>query len=164
YEFPEFVKLGVGNFYVGWTQTSNDNLNVGFDRNTNSQNKNFYNVDGSWVNSSFDGSIMIRPVLGKALSPQLPEVKSNEFMELVIYPNPPIGTDEIFIDLPPGSDDPAGLKYLTLSVNDLYGRMIISGSYRDRISTLNLKPGLYIVNLTDALQGKSYSAKLLIVK
>jgi hypothetical protein len=164
YEFPEFVKLGVGNFYVGWRQTSNDNLNVGFDRNTNSKSKNFYNVDGSWVNSSFNGSLMIRPVLGKALSPQLPSVKSNEFVELVIYPNPPIGTNEIFIDLPPGSDDPSGLKYLTLRIADIYGRMIISGPYRDRISTLGFKPGLYIVNLTDAHKGKSYSTKLLIVK
>lgn len=164
YEFPEFVKLGVGNFYVGWTQTSNDNLNIGFDRNTNSKSKNFYNVDGSWVNSSFDGSIMIRPLLGKPLSSQTPEEKSNPYMELVIYPNPPIGTHEVFVDLPPDSDDPATMDYLTLRVVDLYGRTIYSGPYTDRISTLHLKAGLYIVNLTDALKGRSYSVKLLIVK
>ena len=164
YEFPEFVKLGVGNFYVGWTQTSNDNLNIGFDRNTNSKSKNFYNVNNSWVNSSFDGSIMIRPLLGKPLSPQTPEQKSNPYMELVIYPNPPIGTHEVFVDLPPDSDDPATMEYLTLRVVDLYGKTIYSGPYTDRISTLHLNPGLYIVNLTDAVKGRSYSVKLLIVK
>jgi hypothetical protein len=164
YEFPEFVNLGVGNFYVGWTQTSNDNLNIGFDRNTNTKTRNFYNVDGSWVNSSFDGSIMIRPVLGKALSQQFPEGKSNDSNELVIYPNPPIGTHEIFVSLPPGLDYPGVLDYLTLRVIDIYGRTLVSGPYRERLSTLHFKPGLYIVNLVDALQGESYSTKLLIVK
>ncbi len=162
--FDRYVKLGVQSFFIGWTQTSNDNMNIGFDRNNNSRSKNFYNVDGTWVKSSFDGSIMIRPVLGKALSSENPGSKSIPATDLKIHPNPPVGTNEIYIDLPEASADPAIRYYLTLRIVDLYGRVVMSGPYTDRINIDRLQKGLYIVNLFDAALAKHYSTKLLIVK
>ncbi|MCB2220835.1 MAG: hypothetical protein KQI35_10615 [Bacteroidetes bacterium] len=162
--FDRYVKLGVQSFFIGWTQTSNDNLNIGFDRNTNARSKNYYNVDGSWVNSSFEGAIMIRPILGKALGDDLPDSKSTPVDDLAIHPNPPIGTNQIYVGLPKASSDPAIRNYLNLRVVDLYGRVVISGPYTDRINIDFLKKGLYIVNLHDAAQALHYSTKLLIVK
>jgi hypothetical protein len=40
-----------GSFYVGWTQSTDDNLNIGFDRNTSSEQNIFYNSLGFWENS-----------------------------------------------------------------------------------------------------------------
>ena len=54
-----------GTFYVGWIQTTADNLSIGFDRYNNSQPQIFINTNGTWTNSAFTGSLMIRPVVGK---------------------------------------------------------------------------------------------------
>ena len=42
-------------------------LNVGFDRNMVNNDKIFYNLGQGWQNSGFSGSLMIRPIMGKAL-------------------------------------------------------------------------------------------------
>lgn len=164
YLFDRFVKLGVQSFWIGWTQTTNDNLNIGFDRNTNAQSKNYYNVDGSWVNSSFEGAIMIRPVLGKSLVPEQAQQKSVFAENLEVYPNPPIGTSEVFIGLPEAASDPAFRYTLTLKVVDLYGREVMSGPYVDRINIDRLSRGLYIISLYDGAHAKQYTSKLLIAK
>lgn len=162
--FDREIKLAVGSFWIGWTQTTNDNLNIGFDRNTDARSKNYYNVDGSWINSSFDGAIMIRPVLGKALATNGPEQKSTLAEALEVYPNPPIGTNQVYITLPEAASDPAIRYTLKLKVLDLYGREVMSGPYTDHINIDRLSKGLYIISLYDGAHAKQYSSKLLIVK
>lgn len=54
-----------GTFYVGWIQQTSNNLNLGFDASNDVSDKIFYNVTGEWVNSSYKGALMIRPLLGK---------------------------------------------------------------------------------------------------
>ncbi|MFM9837831.1 MAG: T9SS type A sorting domain-containing protein [Cyclobacteriaceae bacterium] len=54
-------------FYVGWKLNSTAVIAVGLDRNTNSGDKMFVNATGTWEkNTSLKGSLMIRPVFGKA--------------------------------------------------------------------------------------------------
>ena len=163
--FYRYVILGRQNFFVGWEQNTNNNLNIGFDRNTNSRSKNFFNVEGKWVNSSFEGSIMIRPLIG---TPQVEydnqAENKNQNKNLVIRPNPPLQQHEVYIDLPGGYNDPKLMELLTLKVSDLTGRVLYSGPYTNRISTAGFQYGLYIVTLFDEAFDRRYSAKLIIVK
>jgi hypothetical protein len=161
--FEEYVKLGVQVFYVGWIQTSNHNLNVGYDRNINSQSKNFYNVDGTWQNSLFEGSIMIRPIVGKALSVPQAEYKS-QAGTLLIHPNPPGPTGEVYIQLPAAEQDPASRKNLELKIFDVCGKVVYNGPYIEAIPAQRLRQGFYIVSLVNAARSTKYTAKLLITK
>jgi hypothetical protein len=79
-------------FYVGWYQTTNNFLNVGYDLNTNSQKNLFYNISGPWVQSGSNnsevlpGSLMMRPILKTPLSTYSPIIKKNT--NIYLYPNP----------------------------------------------------------------------------
>lgn len=161
--FSDFVKLGVQVFYVGWIQTTNDNLNIGFDRNVNSRVRNFYNVNGEWVQSGYDGSIMIRPVVGKALTDGEQEYKS-EPADLVVYPNPPGSYPDVTIQLPASEQDPAYREYQVLRVFDVVGKLIYAGPYVEKIPVGSLERGFYIIHLENVARSTRYSTKLLIAK
>jgi hypothetical protein len=85
---PALVK---GKFYVGWQQTSSAVIAVGLDKNTDSGNKIFSNINGSWQqNISLKGSLMIRPVFGKGKGGPITEI--NRLATFSVYPNPNPGT------------------------------------------------------------------------
>ena len=46
----------------------NQMLYIGMDLNTDNSDKIFYNTGGSWVNTSYEGSLIIRPVFSTALN------------------------------------------------------------------------------------------------
>jgi hypothetical protein len=78
-----------GIIYVGWRQLSTELLNIGLDRNTNSQAKMFYNVNGTWNNSSVKGTVMIRPRFGDYSFLNTENISSVEKgRNLNFYPNP----------------------------------------------------------------------------
>jgi len=78
------------NYYVGWQEVTDDFLNVGFDKNTNSKKKIFYKLTQLWKNTSYEGSLMIRPVFANKSKKSSSETKysSPELPELRVYPNP----------------------------------------------------------------------------
>jgi len=163
--FKKYVPLSVENFYVGWTQTTNHNLNIGFDRNTNTQNKIFYNTDGTWTKSAFEGSVMIRPLLGKPLGDYASDTSKTSYNKaLVIRPNPPLSQNDVFIDLPAGYNDPKVIDLLTLKVSDLCGQVLYSGPYAKKISVRDLPKGIFIITVFDNAYNNRFSAKLVIVK
>ncbi|MBW8049915.1 MAG: T9SS type A sorting domain-containing protein [Cytophagales bacterium] len=79
-------------FYVGWMQYTNDILNIGFDKNTNTNQHIFYNVAGQWIRYDLsEGSMMIRPVFGESgFATAIPEYKTIN-RSIKIYPNPSDG-------------------------------------------------------------------------
>ena len=83
----------VGTFYVGWEQTTDDLLNIGLDKNNNANEYMYYNVGSGWLNSSYLGSWMIRPILSmNQIVSNIPN-KNNIFS---VYPNP--AKDNFFIE------------------------------------------------------------------
>lgn len=60
--------MGVkGSFYLDWKQSSAAIIALGFDKNTDSGSKIFFNTNGVWEkNISEKGSLMIRPIFGEA--------------------------------------------------------------------------------------------------
>lgn len=82
-----------GSFYLGWTQSSEKNLQVGFDANTDHKDRIFYKKSADpWGTFFTPGSLMIRPVFADAGSTGIVANFNNGFK---LYPNP--ATEELFI-------------------------------------------------------------------
>lgn len=98
YRLKEELPLEAGIYYVGWKQTSQEMLNVGYDRNNNNRSRLYYNVDGQWVNTHFDGSLMLRPVFKYFTEwpTHTPAISLQQ--NIRFYPNP--ASDYITIELP----------------------------------------------------------------
>jgi hypothetical protein len=133
-------------FYVGWIQPNTVLLNVGFDRNNNNRNKIFYNLGQQWVSTSFDGSLMIRPVLGKETGWPV-TVKKIIPDEVKVYPNP--AADFIHIELPSVAlNSAASSNYNIADNSSTSGNSMVSGNSR---FTGNSTVMLYIYNLQGGL-------------
>jgi hypothetical protein len=80
-----------GVIYIGFQQILPAGLHLGFDRNTTSNSKMFYNIGGSWNNVGVaNGTFMIRPVMGDTnLFASIQDIDFNA--QIVVYPNPTKG-------------------------------------------------------------------------
>jgi hypothetical protein len=153
-----------GTFFIGWQQTFDDNLNVGYDRNTNSKTLTFFNVDGTWTSSAFDGSLMIRPVMGTSWQAkskqQLPS--SNDFL-FVVYPNPAQG-NEINIDLPENYNTFEDQENTVVEIFDLTGRRIKNLKYAQTTDISFLNKGVYFIRLTNFFRNEASTSRLVITR
>ena len=150
YQFDQRIRLN-GVFYVGIVQQSSGLINVGFDTSTDNSQYNYFNVTGSWQNSSKPGSIMIRPVVGAKYYIGVPEDQVDE--QVSIYPNPAASTIHI-----------NGVRNgSSIDVYDITGKRVVQRSYSDEISIERLHNGLYFLNITTA-DGKVISRKIMVNK
>lgn len=85
--------VGVQNkFYLGWKQSTASVLPIGLDKNTNSGDKIFFNLNGAWEqNTLVTGSLMIRPVFGKGEG-IITGLPIDEIEPIRFYPNPNHGS------------------------------------------------------------------------
>lgn len=143
--FDEEIVLN-GKFYIGWQkQNFADMLNVGFDVNRINKDKLFYNFSGTWKQSDFDGTVMLRPMFGKEInlttSIEKPEVKEIDFK---IYPNP--ANDILNVDIQDKNSN--NFNYI---IFDSFGRVHINNSsdgYGINISNLN--SGIYFIKIINS--------------
>jgi hypothetical protein len=155
YVLPDGVAVS-GEFYAGWKQRSETFLNAGFDVNTPHRSRQFYWLNGVWLQSQKEGSIMIRPVVGAPL-----KTTSSDDANPVIaktyrmWPNP--ASDYINLDC----DDLAlsGSAYVTII--DFQGKEFMKVPYSERIDISSLKPGMYTVI---TLSGKRRTGYFRLVK
>jgi hypothetical protein len=139
YELPDGIMVD-DIFYVGWQQRTETFLNVGFDVNTPNRGRQFFWLNGIWLQSQKEGTIMIRPVVGSPLKTTSVEtidtdpVQNNAFR---FWPNP--ATDYINLEL----NDLALSGSAFISIIDFQGRELINVPYSERISISSLKAGLY---------------------
>ncbi len=147
-------------FYVGWQQTTSDLLNIGFDYNRKRNDKIFYNINGSWANSKFEGALMIRTFFGKYLTTEIgPEIeKSNPLVK--IFPNP--SNDNITVQLENDFDN----SNVTLSIYNLSGSLVHQSLQNNntQINLSHLKEGVYILRLIDKKKSLNYTCKLIKIK
>lgn len=142
YYFTNFERLPVnGSFYVGWRQLDQQSLNLGFDRNTDQSDKIFYSVNNgvSWSNTSFEGSLLMRPVFSTGLNYAL-SVSEKELPESGLfqaYPNP--FTDRITINT-----NNSGFEGILLF--DLNGKLLFeSGTSQREFNFGFLEKGVYLL-------------------
>lgn len=150
----------VGPFYVGWAQTTSDNLNIGFDRNRQAQENIFYNVAGTWTKSIQQGSLLMRPLLGKSIHdyPVNIPVKADQ---IAIYPNPAKYT-AINLMLPPDMDDPAHSDQFDLRVYNIMGQSVYNGPFEKDFNISSFDNGIYILTVRDMQRNKFCTGKLII--
>jgi hypothetical protein len=146
--------VAASSFYIGFQQVSADLMHVGYDRNTNSYGKMFYNITGTWsfVNV-FPGTLMIRPLVGGALP--LTSVNENPEKESSVrcYPNPTSGN--LYIS---AADN---YIYDRIKVSDLSGRIVFEDIYKEGWCNLSsLKAGAYMVHLEGS---EAYSAPVKLI-
>jgi len=135
-----------GDFYVGWLQTQEGFLNVGFDSNNDANSEVYFNVGGAWQSSALNGAIMIRPRVGGDYSVYTPITNEATLAEaLVIYPNPTESVLNIQTTL---TGD------LFLQVYDQSGRMVISKQTSNKqLNVEQLSSGYYILKVSDLSNG-----------
>jgi hypothetical protein len=141
-EFPLDSTIYVqGTFYVGWVQTNAIKMNVGFDRNRDNSDRIFYKVNGPFANTSFEGSLMLRPVMVSAVDPwaNVPEAEAPDALE--VYPNP--ANEEVFIRFN-GAE-----QGVVVEVCDAMGRMVDRPVLRANkpIGVSGLAPGIYVLRV-----------------
>lgn len=145
-------------FYVGWVQTTDDNLNIGFDRSRDNQNNNFYNTDGTWQRSQFPGAIMIRPVIGKRL---LPEVDNPAFNKSGMELWPSVWNQSGDVNVVINGMVPNAIN---VEMYDLSGRLVLSRQTEGRFRPDGCREGIYVVKVWLTDTGKSYTQKLIIIQ
>lgn len=140
-----------GDIFVGFEQTNNYYINLGFDRSFNTADRIYYLTSTEWQQSILSGSLMMRPLFGAAATVGIAEVGHQEW-EIEIYPNP--ASDHVTIKgLPEGSH---------IDIYDAAGRCVCS-SFIFQFSIFNLKSGLYLLRCI-APDGTSHTEKLIIRK
>jgi hypothetical protein len=152
YKFAKPVSLSEGEiFYVGWLQTDEGFLNIGFDRNRNSKNNAFYNLGQVWEPSVFDGSLMIRPIFCSADS-QFPsdyvELENNNdkmgrnMQTFKAYPNPARGI--VYLE----EDNNAPLTSFKIELYALSGELVkVFENVSGNIDVTNIIPGIYLMRV-----------------
>ncbi len=158
-QFTTFVLdqpvLVTDTFYIGWVQYSNGFLNAGLDMNQVNNDKLYYNVTGSWKQSSVKGTVMMRPLLGKRVYTGISS--PHETTSIQVYPNPT--SDELFIVS--GMNDGRRISYM---LYDNAGKLILSGyTTGESINVSSLSPGMYLLRLQDT-GGIAGFKKVLIVR
>ncbi|BDX36979.1 hypothetical protein CYCD_03340 [Tenuifilaceae bacterium CYCD] len=154
---PTFIPEG--DFFMGWTQETQDMLNVGFDRNTNNQNRIFYNISGNWINTQFEGSLMVRPIFGNMyqIPTNIDPEDNDDESEFTIYPNP--ANDYISFKTIDNSN------ISSIQIINSTGCVVLNKttSNLETINVQNLPTGFYIVKACPR-SGKCITRKLLIVR
>lgn len=138
--YPLVMQPGV--FYAGVKQDGTPSLNIGFDQNTNNQSKMFYNV-GTWTNSSFKGSLMIRPVFGdSAWAATGVKTETAKKYDILIYPNP--ANEKLFI-----STGESLSSKLQLEIVDGIGKIQLTREIagQQSIAINELQSGFYFVRI-----------------
>ena len=127
-------------FYVGYEQLSDEPLLVGWDKNTNTAENIFFNVNAAWEqNDQYSGSMMIRPVFDFANPVNSLDKDLAILKQVQVYPNP--ANEKIFIE---GDAD-------SFQLVDLTGKLITNGQFdkalRNQIDLPAELSGLYLLIL-----------------
>ncbi len=158
--FNEFVSFELSTpvfvedtFYIGYEQQGDNIAVVGFDKNTNTTDKLFYNVGGGWQqNADLAGSLMLRPRFDDEQIPVgLPEKPQEKPYK--IYPNPV--EDQLTIEGP----------HEEVSLLNIIGQSVFHQSYgaTQQVSTFDfsaLKTGVYFLKIRHKHQ--YHTTKLLV--
>lgn len=150
--------LPKGDFYIGWEQTGNYHLDVGWDMNNGYNNSNIHNnlffldVIGNWQeypSTSIGGALMMRPYVGKKIKlGPVNSVQKTDIKTIACYPNP--FTDIITVDQTKAVSQ--------LRIFDLSGKLI-NESFSNELDMSLAQPGIYTLQVTTE-NGEIYHQKM----
>ncbi|MFO8055282.1 MAG: T9SS type A sorting domain-containing protein [Bacteroidales bacterium] len=148
-----------GTFYVGWQQSSSDNLNIGYDKNNNAQDHIFYNTFGQWNQTIYEGALMIRPILGddKQAHVGIEDSKKDPTGSVEIYPNPIKSGERLRLKTPQSRN------HLRCSLYNLQGRLIKRYDTATPLIMPALDNGMYLLHIQNQESGASSMKKIIII-
>jgi len=161
YPLLDSLFIPEGNFHVGFIQQNPVSLNIGLDKNTNTNTTRLlYQLQNStsWLNSSIEGSVMFRPVF-KSGMPYFNGIENSQsFEELKAYPNPVSDALNITFSDCGNSHD--------ITVYSCMGQIILSeslpsGSCTHTLNVSSIPPGGYILQVNSD-NGSSKHLRLVI--
>jgi hypothetical protein len=144
YEFDEPVYIS-DPYFIGWTQTTEDKLNIGFDLNKTANDKLYYNINGEWTQSAIEGAVMIRPAMGDHYA----EIETVSDESVKIFPNP--ASDFIFFNAKETFTEPFNIQII-----DMQGKQVLF-CIQPKTNSINistLKTGIYLIQFYDS-KGKT---------
>lgn len=147
---PIFVQDTI---YIGFAQATNEFLAVGLDKNNDSGEHMFFNVDGTWrANEFVQGSFLMRPRFDKEVAANFEEPVGGGEARIDIFPNPSNGIVNI-----PGSAD-------NVNVFDSYGKQVLFRleEQDDRLLvdlSLN-KKGIYLLRIVR--NGQTFTKRIIL--
>jgi len=145
-----------GTFYIGYMQDGATSLNLGMDLNTNQQFKIFYNSGSGWINTVFQGALMLRPVLRDVYDVSGVE-EENVLASFELFPNP--AQDEVFIKTEHSN------RELSVSLFDVSGRLLREEILQqNRIDVSQLQNGIYLFRLRDTKSGTVSTKRVVIAR
>ena len=124
-------------FHIGWTKTTDDMLNIGFDRNRDASENLNINLFGYWQSSNLAGALMIRPVFSENPVSGVSESQLDNHPEIDLYPNP--ATDRIRIS--------TSVEYDHVKIVNAYGQIVLEYYDTGVLSLSGLRSGIYVVML-----------------
>ena len=159
--FIDDVKFPGRIFYIGWKQTTADNLNVGFDRYNDASQHTWYNTSGEWYQSTKQGALMIRPVVGleNPLGIDQPGIVQNSFE---LFPNP--ARDLVNITLPSSCQNAARSGKLRIIIRDMANRTAYNQPYSQQLDAGSFAQGVYLVSLINEQSHEQFFRKLMITR
>jgi hypothetical protein len=140
-----------GTIYIGWKQSTDDLLNIGLDKNNEANNYMFYNIGSGWLNSTYPGAWMIRPLI--SLNNIILDVNENNNL-FKVFPNP--AENLLFVETK-GNEN-------FISIYNLQGvlvKQITSTANLTKINVEGLSPALYIIEI---LNNKCSNYKKILIK
>jgi hypothetical protein len=150
------------NYWIGWVQATAGFLNAGFDRNYNDKGNLWYNA-GTWQQDINEGTLMIRPVMGKrkdfptSADDPLPATVADT--RLKIYPNP--ASQYIRIELE--TLETVISPDYNVEIYGVTGRLRYRAAYTGNyIDVSGFEPGLYVVRLIHRKSGTACTQKVMV--
>lgn len=139
-----------GDFYVGWLQSQEEFLNVGFDANSDAKDDVYFNVGAAWQQSALSGAIMIRPQVGGNYSMYNtigePAIQQHH---ITAFPNP-TNAQLQFAGLPDG--------VYAIDIFDRAGACVMrTETASAQVSVVDLASGLYIARLVNRQSGMYFT-------
>ena len=153
-------------YWIGWEQVTTGYLNVGFDLNYNDKSNLWYKTGSDWEQNIFDGTLMIRPVMGKRkdlpTSAEQPATVADIRMKL--YPNPASQLVRIELETLDTALSPVS-QYCNIEIYDITGKLRYHAPYTSQyIDVAGFEQGLYLVRLINKKLWQIHTDRLLIIR
>ncbi len=157
YTLTSCLPLHAGSYFIGFQQTTNQGLNVGFDKNTNHANALYFDRGFGWQQSVIKGSLMINPIF-QGCSEALVGIKENDSTDdvLAMYPNP--AQNALFL-----RSSAPGLENASVSIISSLGQTVYTDAFENEgaIDISALPNGVYFVYFNS--KGLTVTPKKLII-
>ncbi len=152
------IILNAGTYYFGWEKISPDFLNVGWDVNNNNKTKVHFNAVGVWETSSYNGSLMLRPVFGTTGNPvvNLQDFGKEQKNNFIVYPNPANNV----INFKSTTNNPN----FKIELIDIYGKIVLktTSTSNNKLNVNAIADGIYFIKFTTIDNQKSIIKKIII--